>query len=87
MLFIKYEDLKPKNLFEFPKLYKKTNKILNKLWYQLETVYGRKLTKKELKNICRLYFKVKKMAECYKYVQEENEKQKELKTNQSSTNE
>ena len=70
MLFIKYENIKPNNKIEFEKLYRKANKHLIKIWRELEKAYGRPLCSKEFKQITLLYFKIRRMAENYKYLQE-----------------
>ncbi len=66
----KYEDIKPKNLHEFSTLYKRADKILRKLKAQLENAHNRPLNKNKLKHIFNLHFKIKHMAENYKYLQE-----------------
>ena len=70
MSFINYKDVKPKNMFEFSNLYKKANKSLNRLRYQFEEAYNRPLNRTELKHIFNLHFKIKHMAENYKYLEE-----------------
>ena len=69
-MYTRYEDIKPKNKVEFPKLYRKANKHLSKIWGKLETAYGRPLYPKEFKQITLLHFQIKHMAENYKYLQE-----------------
>ena len=70
MQFANYEEIKTKNNNDFSLFYKKNNKLLRKLAGQLERVYGKTPNKREIRHVVNLYFKIKHMAENYKYLQE-----------------